>query len=187
MAKRMRTARIAATAMAEALKQLNINFEVTGFSSVCSWELSQYVNRMVSAGQDITRFSRKKEAFIGTIYKEFGANNLNGISLLQPKEQNPDGEAVRWAAKRLSTQKQKRKILFVLSDGEPATGECRQIILEKDLKAAIEEVKKFGIETVGFGIQTNAVSNFYEDHIVVNNLEELPTICMKKLSKILTK
>ena len=42
-----------------------------------------------------------------------------------------------------------------------------------------------GIETVGIGIQTEAVSRFYKQHVVVSNLEDLATSALDKLCKIL--
>ncbi len=190
---RIGTAKLAVTALAEALKNLGIAFEVTGFHSQHSPQLDEFRCALHENGENIDSFFRVSEVFVGEIYKNFKDQSLTGITKINSKGMNPDGEAVRWAAKRLSKQKQQRKILIVISDGLPMAEDVHELswktygLLYTDLKDAISEVEKFGIETVAFGIQTDAVKQFYKDYIIVNNLQELPTVCMKKLAKIITR
>ena len=79
----------------------------------------------------------------------------------------------------------RRKILMVLSDGEPATGDTPSSWLEEDLSARLAAMRRAGIETVGVGIQTDAVKTFYDDHVVVNDLQGLVETALGQLSKIL--
>jgi len=184
---RISMARLATIAMAEALNDLQIPFEVTGFTSEGDRRMSAYTDSLRSKGEDVSRFNRRREILVKNIYKDFNSNSLIGIEKLEAICQNPDGEAVRWAGQRLSKQKQNRKVLIVMSDGYPATGEGCGGALNKDLKDAVKDLRKFGIETVGFGIQSDAVKKFYPDHIVVNDISELPTKTMAKLSKIISR
>ena len=184
---KMRTAQLTAIAMAEALNDLGIAFEVTGFSSESDHKIQNFTRKLKAKGQDVSRFNRKHEVLDLRIYKDFSDVSLSGLEKIHCRIQNPDGECLRWAAKRLSAQKQKRKILIVLSDGSPATGEGSDSILEKDLHNAIKEIEKNGIETIGFGILTDAPREFYKDHVLVNNLADLPKTCMSGLARILTK
>lgn len=182
MGGRMQTATATAVVLAEALRELNITFEVTGFHSEYSSQFASWSR----ANNIDSRFNRQNEALHKYIFKNFDSLNLTGITKLYVGSQNPDGEGVRWAASRLSKQKAKRKILFVLSDGAPAAeGDCS--ILAKDLKLAVEQISKHGIEVVGVGIQTTHVKEYYPDFIVVNKISDLPSETMNKLSKLILK
>lgn len=183
MSGRMQTAKKAAIAMAEALKSLDIPFEVTGFYSEPDRNVSAVYNKLPAEARK--RFNRVSERLELHVFKSFDAPTLNGIEKLFPASQNPDGECVAWAAKRLADRSEKRKILMVLSDGEPATGDSDRGILCSDLRRRIAQITKSGIECVGVGIQTDSVKNFYPDYIVLSDLKELPRATMSKLSKLL--
>jgi cobalamin biosynthesis protein CobT len=182
---RMDTAKKAAVAMAEALKELNIPFEVTGFNSVPNRKLSQMLRKMTYS--ESQRFSRKEESLDLHIFKSFDSTSLNGITNLFVGQQNPDGECIFWAAKRLAERREKRKILLVLSDGEPATSESKISVLRADLKNRIGQLRKAGIECIGIGILTECVKNYYPDYAVITNLADLPKVTMKKLSSLIAK
>jgi cobaltochelatase CobT len=186
---KVKTAQMATIAMAEALTNLGISFEVTGFTSEGDHRMYDMVNKLEAKDKGSTdRFTRKGEKLRLGVYKRFDASTLNGLTKLQARCQNPDGECLRWAAKRLSQQKQKRKILIVMSDGQPATGEMGlSPTLENDLISAVKEITKHGMEVVAFGIQTEAPKKYYKDYVIIDNLNDLATKTMKKLSKIITR
>ena len=135
---------------------------------------------------DRKRFNRTCERTEHFIFKDFDSNNLTGIASMRVGSQNHDGEAVKWAANRLSMRKEERKILIVFSDGQPAAASDTGI-LRGDLKRAVKKVLKSGIEVIGIGIQTNSVKDFYPDHLVVDDLESLPTKAMNKMVRIILK
>jgi cobalamin biosynthesis protein CobT len=180
MGGRMETAKLATVAMAEALKELDITFEVTGFHSKPHGGVSA-----LASGLDRSRFTRPTEHLDLHVFKSFDVASLNGIEKLFVGQQNPDGECVKWAASRLALRKEKRKILLVLSDGMPATGDTNASVLQADLKLKVQQIEKSGIECIGVGINTDAPKHFYKDYIVVNNLSSLPREAMAKLAKII--
>ena len=53
------------------------------------------------------------------------------------------------------------------------------------LKETVERYKKLGVETVGFGIATASVRNYYDKPIVLTNLDKLAETVVKELSGIL--
>ena len=59
-----------------------------------------------------------------------------------------DGEAVRWAASRLATREEERKILVVVSDGSPADGATANANDEHYLQHDLAQVVR-GIEAAG--------------------------------------
>lgn len=97
---------------------------------------------------------------------------------------NIDGESVEIAALRLLKRHRGRKVMMVLSDGWPqAVGDMpRQA---RKLKDVVKWCETVGIETVGIGIQSDAVKHFYDRHIVIKRLEELPGMVMGELQRIL--
>ncbi len=172
-------ARATCIAMAESLTALNIPFEVTGFYSVPDERVAR-----ATRGRDLSRYNRTDERLDLHIFKSFDTRVLTGLSEIHVGGFNPDGECVAWAAKRLAVRKEKRKILIVLSDGQPSTGDSIPARLCSDLKQRVKLIERSGIETVGIGILSDAVQHYYTDHIVLNDLKDLPTMAMRKLAKI---
>jgi len=179
---KLQIAKQAAIAMGEALKSLDIQFEVLGFSSVYNAELHRLskLNRW-----SWKSFARSTEALDLRVFKSFETTSMNGITNLRTGQENPDGECLAWAAKRLTTRKEKRKILIVLSDGQPYTQDTDTGILCNDLKNRIAKIKKSGIECVGIGILTDYVREYYPEHVIISNLEELPQQALKKITTML--
>jgi len=108
-------------------------------------------------------------------------SNYKSISL----EHNVDGESVEIAYKRLLNRPEKRKILFVLSDGTPeADGD--KGALKKHLKkvtSKIEQEKK--VELYGIGILTDSVRDYYSKYMVVKKVDDLTVSIVNKLQEIL--
>jgi len=174
----------AAVAMAEALQKLGIPFEITGFHS----EYCPPLHREAEAAgvtKGATRFNRFAEKLVCQVFKSFDSHDLSGIEKLDNGHNNPDGEAVKWAADRLAMQKQKRKILIVMSDGSPSTGDSDRQALNADLKTTVAKIIKSGVEVVAFGITTDSPRHFYPDFVLINRVEELPAVTMGKLARML--
>ena len=83
---------------------------------------------------------------------------------------------------RLAKRQEKRKVMLVLSDGQPAGGPKCQPHLRSVIKN-LEE--KFRIETVGIGIMDSSVSRFYPKYVVLNNAADLPGQVMTEIKKLL--
>jgi len=179
MAGKMSIAQGTVIAMAEALRDLQIPFEITGFQAKWDRRLSAMTDKI-----DSDRYNRTRERLEHCIFKGFNDSNLIGLETLAAGRNNVDGESVRWAASRLADQKQKRKILMVFSDGMPAADSDIHV-LNSDLKRAVEKIKRSGIECIGFGICTEAVKHFYPEHVVIRNVKDLPGKVMKKLSELI--
>jgi cobalamin biosynthesis protein CobT len=141
----------------------------------------------LAEGADLNRFNRRLERLDLQIYKRFSSNNPAGLSAIDCGHENPDGEALAWAAGRLAAQRAGRRILMVLSDGYPATGDGHPAILRTDLRARIDEITSSGIELIGIGLLDDAVEKFYAHNIVVRKLDELPTMAFTVLSQLLLK
>jgi len=90
---------------------------------------------------------------------------------------NADGEAILWAVDRLQKRKNKRKVLIVLSDGQPASnrGVCYQFT-----KDVIDQVHKDGrVEIYGIGIMDSTVRELYPHWSVIRHEDELEGAVLK--------
>jgi len=89
----------------------------------------------------------------------------------------PTGEAILLAHDRLARRKERRHVLFVLTDGVPDNiTEC---------KKAVNAVEKCNVTVVAIGIGTDAVKKAFSHWIVIREASELPALMLSQLSKIL--
>ena len=110
------------------------------------------------------------------IIKSFNENYLNMrefIPAMDAEESNIDGEALEWSLKRLSLQRQQRKIQIILSDGRPACSYADDTLLEKDLREKAYKAEKAGIEVIGIGILTDYPKKFYPTAVHIEKIEEM--------------
>lgn len=120
------------------------------------------------------------------IFKSFVSTDARGISHIDGISENLDGEAVLWAARRLAARPERRRVLFVLSDGYPSAARH-----ETDdagyLRETVHRAIEAGIEVYGIGIQSAAVEEFYPISWVVRKLADLPGIALGALTDVLAR
>jgi hypothetical protein len=183
--RKIELARLCATALCDALTQLSFDCEVLGYCSVESAPMQRLYERQLAAGADLRRYNRFVERLDLKVYKRFGAADLSGIAAIDCGHENPDGEALAWAATRLAEHRAERRILMVFSDGYPSTGDGDPQVLRHDLRERVAAIGKRGIELVGIGVLTDAVEDFYPHNVVVSRLAELPSTVFSVLSSML--
>jgi len=84
---------------------------------------------------------------------------------------NADGEAIMYAYSRLIAQKNKRKILIVLSDGQPASSRGDA---DAHTREVVQQIQKEGkVEIYGIGIMDRNVARIYKDYSTIQNAQEL--------------
>ncbi len=90
------------------------------------------------------------------------------------------GAAIRHAAHHLKLQKSSRKLLLVITDGEPADVDVRDPqYLRMDTKKAVEEAARHGVTTFCMSLDPRAdqyVSRIFgqKNYMVVDHVERLP-------------
>ena len=183
--RKIELARLCATALCDALTQLSFDCEVLGYCSLESAPMKQLYERQQAAGVDLRRYNRFVERLDLKVYKRFGATDLSGIARIDCGHENPDGEALAWAATRLADHQAERRILIVFSDGYPSTGDGNPQVLRSDLRERVAAIQKRGIELLGIGVLTDAVEDFYPHNVVVSRLAELPSTVFSVLSSML--
>ncbi|MFX4358115.1 cobalamin biosynthesis protein CobT [Acinetobacter baumannii] len=97
---------------------------------------------------------------------------------------NIDGECVEIAARRLMGRKEAGKIMMVLSDGSPAGGGNSRD-LEYHLKEVVKKIEKSKVDVIGIGIEDDSVRRFYDKHVVIHDVEQLPSLVISRLRSML--
>jgi cobaltochelatase CobT len=184
---RMEVAGSAAIAFAECLEGSGIKYQVSGFDNGIYGHIKEYYDMRYKVKGSFHRV----EPMNNIIYKGFGeslqvARPALSVLPYSTGQNNADRCAVLWAYKELMKQPQKRKVLIVLSDGQPENymidGDYQ--VLYSGLKDAVTDISK-KVECVGIGIQTSSVSQFYKNNVTINNLEDLSGTVFNKLSELL--
>ena len=196
------TAQLAAVALGETLTALNVPFAIYGFTS-----------GMVTTDDDTldagSWWNGRNESIHLYQYKSFSEQFRRVRSRLvkiNGRANNADGDALQMVADLLAQQPQERKVLIVLSDGQPAAGtstvtggtydpkranvsgnytrrnERERSIEGRHLKDVVRATEKRGIEVVGIGIQSDAVTSFYRNAEVVWDLAALPKALFKAVA-----
>ncbi|UQZ88027.1 hypothetical protein C4J81_01855 [Deltaproteobacteria bacterium Smac51] len=79
----------------------------------------------------------------------------------------PMGEAIWWAMQQMAPLRQSRKIIFILTDGEPD--------FIPNTKAAIAEAHRIGFELYGLGMGCESIKELLPGRsTVIHNLSQLP-------------
>lgn len=124
------------------------------------------------------------------IYLDFGDKQLKGLTLLSARCQNRDGDSIRFATAKLSERTESNRILFVISDGEPAANNYWGKPADDDTQNAVKEARKNGITVFSIGVGSSAVwQHIYGDgnYVTISNPAMLPGMLLKRIKKIINK
>lgn len=184
--KKIEIAAYTAYGLAMVLDRMGIPNEVLGFTT------SEYMPAEMKkeASELGVRYARDMNLYIPILKgfnerltsenkKRFAA--LPHVSWLS---ENVDGESVQIAAQRLSQRREKRKILMVLSDGQPSCpGDYSA--LKRHLKKSVQDVVRRGIDVIGIGILSEAPREYYPKYVFLNNVADLPTTVIGEIKRLL--
>jgi cobalamin biosynthesis protein CobT len=183
----------------ECLSKIGIPFEVIGFdanfSAVDKHESDRIERLFQECRSSSTAEDKRLARFEGLhtyVFKSFRDRPFDARPYIMGLStggvggrNNCDGESVLLAHERLLARPEKRKIMFVLSDGHP---ECHCYSGEQQvtyMKKAVAQIEKKGTHIVGIGIMTDAVKSYYPKSIVVHDPKDLAGETLKVLSGLL--
>ena len=188
---RFQTAMVAAYAMGDTLHRIGVNFEILGFTTkphtgewgeTCRKEMSSH-------GITFGRIDWLYMPIFKSFEERWGPKQMERIGAAFHTEdflrENVDGESVQIAAQRLAGQRSEGKMLIVLSDGAPACHTYDRTALNRHLSKSIKSAERAGIKVIGVGIDTDSVSRYYSDYIVLNDVTKLPTELVEQIQKVL--
>ena len=194
-----------AKALHQALLLCQIPHEVLGFTTATASSKHSMVLHEAAVRQLDTKFRAYRAAMedarargtsthlfargsstspVHACFKSFRSDSPYGLARIAACENNLDGEAVVWAAKRLAARGEKRRVLFVLSDGAPA-GSTDNAQGARYLAETVKRCIASGIEVYGIGMQSDLVSQFYPKFWVVNDMADLTQVALTGLSDVL--
>ena len=103
----------------------------------------------------------------------------------------PDLDCLRVMSPRLLARPEPKKIMFVLTDGQPTTfcygTGSLQDGLEYSLREHIKDMRKRGVIMFGFGMEADLRTFYGEDFVYVDSgsMSEFPKLVIEKLTKLL--
>lgn len=167
--------------IADALDRINVPNIITGFTTFGS---PDYETR---SKRGFTRF----EALMLPIIKNWNekANSpeirarMECVCETFPLLNNVDGESVAQLATLFAGRMEDKKIMLVMSDGEPcATGSG----FHQHLRTVTKEIETLSdIELMAIGILTDEPRRYYKNYALVNSVEELGPSVVTELSRII--
>lgn len=91
----------------------------------------------------------------------------------------PLTEALWWVTKKLLPLPEKRKLILLITDGEPDS--------ETTVKASIREIERMGIEILGIGINSNHLADLVSHQASITAMDELAPAMFSILQQTLLK
>ena len=162
----------------DVLRELNIRHEIASYS------------------EDAFKASREEQPNYFKImhtYHERHQDSSARIAAFEAEEDNRDGFAIRWMAKRLATKEEQHKFLLLFSDGEPsAFGYARNGII--DTAEAVLETEKKGVSVLHLFLSTEEPAADQKDLFETmfghktasaNNVEQFTEQTLRILRKLL--
>jgi len=163
-----------AVVLSETLNNLGIKFEVVGFQDI--------LLEFKSFEEHLDEPMREK---LNQMILEVYGNNPGGHN--NPGD-NDDGACLLEASKHLTEQIAKNKFLIVISDGIPATSYKSQGQLDRELREAVAEITaNTNQKIIGLGLNSQAVTEYYENHIAGITTEEMVETLGELLREIIEK
>ena len=180
----------ACVALASALENTNISYAIQGFTTT-----SRGVP--VPEGTDVDLYD-SFSPIMQIRYKEFGdklsrvKGCLGGISRTFDRcaEYNVDGLSVDQSGRELLRRPEKRKVLMVLSDGQPADKFMSKAVgdstlYQSHLGSVVLSLMSDDIDVFGIGIESDAVTEYYPNCAVLWNLDDLESEVISKMDDLL--
>jgi hypothetical protein len=154
----------AAGQLAACLDSIHIPYSVLGFT------------------QEFHGAERVKHLIVKGFNDSFGPDKVVGNMHRVELENNLDGQALLWAHDQLLHQKNNRKVLIVLSDGQPS-GAC-SYNEDKHLMDVCREIDRHSpIELYAVGICTDAPRRYYNNYQLLDNPRDIERTVINLIKK----
>ncbi len=159
-------AREATIFFAEVLDQVEVPFEIIGYST----EHSEAAMAAALGHVPAFRYRHiRHSSLLHRLYKTFdepyGPVKTRLVNIC-PRFNNWDEEHLLFAHRRMLARKEKEKVIIIVSDGQP-NGDARHLV------ATVQRLSSLGIKIVGVGVVDPFVKKIYPNAIVVENLSQL--------------
>lgn len=203
---RMKLATETAYALGSVLSRLGIQFECLGFTD--NWSDPRVNNKAYkqeakradgiakiirAVPLTMPKFKTFEERWTQPVQRRFAAvhNGHGGYGCGIPFGATPEGCGMEFAARRLLRRKEARKIMIVMTDGEPGghvfepTSSNDHWAYKRQSVDMVKAVEAAGIDLVGIGIQHNGPAGYYTNHMCIQAIEEMPKQLLALLKKFI--
>ena len=173
-------------AVAEALAPVNVPLEVLGHKTTWGCAAKHPNGFDIDSGN--TAYGRVDSIIMYQI-KAFedslsAARSTMGMIDRWAGGANADGDAIIWAAKRLLERPEEKKVMFVLSDGQPAyTSQTRCV--HQYTRDAVEWCTLRGINVMGLGMMDDSVKLYYPQYVTVTDMDTFAKSSIDALVKLM--
>ena len=166
-------------AFAEVLERLKIKFEVLGHTTGRAYHCPSNAGFTRCSKMVILEHKNFNEPYRSERYR-LGSIGYHACNI--------DGEALLTAFKRNVSQRSKRHVILVFSDGLPNDPNGFTGMLYRNLTDTVRLCRSNGVEVYAFGIGTEAPSKFYgEDNFVyLKSVDEMTNAFFRKTAEIIT-
>lgn len=159
-------------------------------------EAAIFINEVFKGSRDVDLFIYGHTADIGgenteiTIYKDKKESDPYALSNVRARSNNRDGDAILATARAMRRQTQRKGILFVLSDGQPAAYHYSGSGAITDTASKVKKAEKLGFQVIQIAIHECVPSKEMFTHFVkmtdINNLpNELTMYLSRKVDKLI--
>ncbi len=184
-------AAISADILARTLERCGVKVEILGFTTQ-GWKGGMSRESWVEAGQPEN--PGRLNDLLHIIYKHAdqpwrqARKNLGLMLHGGLLKENIDGEALLWAHQRLIARPEDRRILMVISDGEPVDDATLTAnsghYLEQHLKRVVTSIENNSpVELLAIGIGHD-VTQYYQRAAMINDVDDLGSTMIQELSEL---
>jgi nitric oxide reductase activation protein len=147
--------------------------------AITAWTVDKLGDKFAIAGFSSNTRSEVRYQHIKGYSEHYGAEVKARIAKMQASYSTRMGAAMRHAAHYLEAQKCEKKLMLILTDGEPADIDAKDPqSLIKDTKKAVEELKNKGIYSYCITLDKQADSYvqdiFANQYTVIDHVDKLP-------------
>lgn len=186
------TAAVCADVLARTLERCGVRSEILGFTTG-AWKGGHPRERWMTLGRP-SQPGRLNE-LLHIVYKSADVSwrrARDGLGLmLDPTllKENIDGEALLWAHQRLLARPERRRILIVISDGEPADEATRDsngdAYLERHLRRVIAAIEtRSPVQLCAIGVAYD-VTRYYRRSLTIERPRQLGDALARQLARVL--
>ncbi|MEW5976404.1 MAG: VWA domain-containing protein [Acidobacteriota bacterium] len=124
-------------------------------------------------------FGKKHHVTVLTCFGERVERTSPRYAAIEAEGSTPLAEALWWCATTLLFRPEERKILLVITDGEPNDRNAARDIIQRCLNS--------GIEAIGLGIELPLIEDLFPTAQIIHSVQQLPKTLFRLLEEALTR
>ena len=183
---------LACQTLAKLLEEFGIKTEIVGYTTG-DWKGGRVKKQWEESGRQKNpgRLNELRHIIYKDFRHSFKRSHINLALMLKEGllKENIDGEAILFAARRLEKRIEQKKIMLIISDGNPiddATNSNNENdILNDHLELTVKNIEKrskINIAAIKIGYSNN---NFYQNFVTIKDVAEVGDVMLAKLAEII--